>query len=64
MLISRVTEFRDMSDVERQNMKGAVLNAVLATPVAAYAEELAAFYQMTHRLLHGKFVRLCWLVFL
>jgi len=27
-----------MSDVERQNMKGAVLNAVLATPVAAYAE--------------------------
>ena len=47
VLISRVTEFRDMSDVERQNMKGAVLNAVLATPVAAYAEELAAFYQTT-----------------
>jgi lipoprotein len=47
VLISRVTEFRDMSDVERQNMKGAVLNAVLATPISAYAEELAVFYQTT-----------------
>ena len=47
VLISRVAEFRNMSDAERQNMKGAVLNAVLATPVAAYTEELAAFYQTT-----------------
>ena len=47
VLISRVDEFRNMSDAERQNMKGAVLNAVLATPVAAYTEELAAFYQTT-----------------
>ena len=36
-----------MSDAERLNMKGTVLNAVLATPVSSYTEELAAFYQMT-----------------
>lgn len=47
VLISRVSELRDMSKAERQNMKGAVLNAVLSTPIATYTEELAAFYQTT-----------------
>ena len=47
VLVSKVPELKDMSDVERLNMKGAVMNALLATPVAAYAEELAGFYQTT-----------------
>lgn len=47
VLISRVSELKDMSDAERLNMKGAIFNAVLATPVSGYTEELAAFYQAT-----------------
>lgn len=47
VLISRVPELQTMNEAERLNMKGAVLNAVLATPVAAHTEELAAFYQTT-----------------
>ena len=47
VLISRVPELKNMSEVERLNMKGAVLNAVLATPIAAYTEELTMFYQTT-----------------
>lgn len=47
VLISRVSELKNMSDAERLNMKGTVLNAVLATPVSGYTEELTAFYQMT-----------------
>ncbi len=47
VLISRVPELKTMGEAERLNMKSAVLNALLATPVAAYTEELAAFYQTT-----------------
>lgn len=43
VLISRVSELKDMSDAERLNMKGAIFNAVLATPVSGYTEELAHF---------------------
>lgn len=47
VLISKIPDLKNMSDAERLNMKGAVLNAVLAIPVAAHAEELALFYQTT-----------------
>lgn len=47
VLISRIPQLKQMSETERQDMKGSVLNAVLATPVAAYTEELAAFYKTT-----------------
>ncbi|MDE5612367.1 MAG: hypothetical protein K2I90_10170 [Odoribacter sp.] len=47
VLVSHVPELKDMSDAERLNMKGAVMNALLATPVAAHTEELASFYQTT-----------------
>lgn len=47
VLISRVPELKTMGEAERLNMKSAVLNALLATPVAAYTGELAAFYQTT-----------------
>ena len=47
VLVSRVSELKDMSDAERLKMKGAIFNAVLATPVSSYTEELAAFYQAT-----------------
>lgn len=47
VLVSRVSELKNMSDAERQQMKGAIFNAVLATPVSGYTEELAVFYQAT-----------------
>lgn len=47
VLVSHIPELKNMSDAERLNMKGAVLNALLATPVTAHAEELAVFYQTT-----------------
>ncbi len=47
VLVSHVPELKDMNDAERLNMKGAVMNALLATPVAAHTEELASFYQTT-----------------
>ena len=47
ILISRVPELKNMSETERQNMKAAVLNVVLATPLSAHTEELNTFYQAT-----------------
>ena len=64
VLISRVSELKDMSDAERLNMKGAIFNAVLATPVSRLYGRVGCILSGNPQLLHGEFIRLCRLVFL
>ena len=59
VLISRVSELKDMSDAERLNMKGAICHACFRL----YGR-VGCILSGNPQLLHGEFIRLCRLVFL